>query len=105
VPVGRLVGLGDPGPTRTADVVTRRTVRVELDRRSATLRGPRLMPALDLAGCRWIWHPHHHKAVLVPLADLDDLLAALEVDAQRVEFVDRYGDPWPYGGLLAAGSE
>lgn len=81
--------------------MTRRTVRVELGGNTATISGPRLRPALQLAGCRWMWHPtRHHTAVQVPLADLDDLLAALEHDGQLVEVVDRAGRPVPFGGLL-----
>jgi hypothetical protein len=79
--------------------VTRRTVRVELDKRSATVTGPRLAVALARSGARWMWHEtRQHKAVRVHLDDLDDFLAAVEVDGQRVELVDRAGQP--AGGLL-----
>jgi hypothetical protein len=80
--------------------VTRRVVRVELGGNTATLSGPRLQPALERSRARWMWHPSHHRAVLVPRADLDDLLAALEEDRQLVELVDRNGKPVAYGGLL-----
>lgn len=87
--------------------MTRRTVRVEVGGNTATLTGPRLRPALERSGSRWMWHPfRHHRegAMQVPLADLDDLLAALEIDGQHIEMLDRYGDPMPYGGLLGVAS-
>jgi hypothetical protein len=81
--------------------MSRRSVRVELDRRSATVSGPGLRPALDRARCRWHWHEsRHHQAVRVHLDDLDDLLVVLELDGQRVELVDRDGRPVAHGGLL-----
>ncbi len=81
----------------------RRTVRVELGGNTATLTGPRLRPALELTGARWMWHAtktHRTGAIQVPLVDLDDVLAALEVDGQLVEVVDVHGDPIAHGGLL-----
>lgn len=85
--------------------MTRRTVLVELDRRSAVVSGPRLRPALQVSGARWHWHEHgRHNAVRVHLADLDDLLAALEVDGQHVEVLDWGGRPVPHGGLLGTGT-
>jgi hypothetical protein len=90
-----------PAPDRIEGVpVSRRVVRVELGGNTATLSGPRLQPALELTGARWMWHPCHHRAVLVPRADLDDLLAALEMDGQLVEVVGRDGKPIATGGLL-----
>lgn len=80
--------------------MTRRTVTVQLDRRSATVSGPRIHVALDRSGARWHWHPNHHRAVSVHLAELDDVLAALEMDGQHVEVVDRNGDVLPFGGLF-----
>ena len=81
--------------------MSRRTVRVELDRRSAILTGPRLRPALDLTGARWHWHEaSRHKAIRVHLDDADDVIAALELDGQRVEILDRDGRPLAAGGLL-----
>lgn len=80
--------------------MTRRVVRVELGGNSATVSGPRLRPALELTGARWMWAPHTHHAVQVPVADLDDLLVALELDDLLVEVVDRDGRPVPFGGLL-----
>jgi len=77
-----------------------RTVRVVLNRYSAEVSGPRLRPALDRSACRWHWHPHHHKAVVVHRDDLDDLLVVLELDSQRVELLDRAGRPVLYGGLF-----
>jgi hypothetical protein len=78
-------------------------VRVELGGNTATLSGPRLRPALELTGARWMWHAtrtHREGAMQVPLADLDDVLAALEMDGQLVEVVDRDGRPVATGGLL-----
>jgi hypothetical protein len=81
--------------------MSRRTVRVELDRRSAVVTGPRLDLALRRSAARWHWHEHsRHRAVRVHLDDLDDLLVALEVDGQLVELLDRDGRPVPIGGLL-----
>jgi hypothetical protein len=81
--------------------VTRRRVLVELDRRSAIVSGPRLEVALKRADAKWMWHEtRQHRAVRVHLASVDDMLAALEVDGQLVEVVDRHGDPIPVGGLL-----
>jgi hypothetical protein len=83
--------------------VSRRLVRVELGGNTATLTGPRLRPAVELTGTRWMWHPtrtHREGAIQVPLADLHDVLAALEVDGQLVEVVDRDGKPVAHGGLL-----
>jgi hypothetical protein len=78
-------------------------VRVELGRNSATLTGPRIRPAIEVTGARWMPHPtrrHRAGALQVPLADLDDVLAALEADGQLVEVVDRDGKPLAHGGLL-----
>jgi hypothetical protein len=84
--------------------VTRRTVRVELDRRSAVVNGPRLEIALRRAGARWHWHEtRQHRAVRVHPDDLDDVIAAAESDQQHVVVVDRDGNPVPYGGLLGGG--
>jgi hypothetical protein len=83
--------------------MTRRVVLVEISGNTATLTGPRLRPALELTGARWMWHAtRHHRAgaMQVPLADLDDVLAALEMDGQLVEVVDRNGKPVAHGGLL-----
>lgn len=83
--------------------MSRRVVLVELGRTSATLTGPRIRPALEVTGARWMWHPtrtHRAGAIQVPLADLDDVLAALEIDGQHVELVDRDGKPIAHGGLL-----
>jgi hypothetical protein len=81
--------------------MTRRAVRVELGGNTATISGPQLRTALQLAGCRWMWHPtRHHTAVQVPLADVDDVIAAFEHDGQHVEVLDRDGRPVPHGGLL-----
>jgi hypothetical protein len=80
--------------------MTRRCVRVELNKFSATISGPRLLPALDRAGCRWMWDPYSHRAVQVHRDSADDVIAALEADGQPVEVVDRAGNPIPAGGLL-----
>jgi hypothetical protein len=83
--------------------VTRRTVRVELDRFSATLTGPRVAVAVDRAAVLSMRHPtrrHRTGAIQVRRCDLDDVLAALEMDGQLVAFVDRAGAPVAFGGLL-----
>lgn len=83
--------------------MTRRVVLVELGRTSATLTGPRIRPALERTGARWMPHPtrrHRTGCIQVPLADLDDVLAALEHDGQLVEVVGRDGKPLAHGGLL-----
>lgn len=79
---------------------------VELDRRSAIVTGPRVLVALERTGARWMWHEHRRgglvRTVRVHPDDLADVLAALEVDGQLVELVDRYGRLAPVGGLLGA---
>lgn len=55
---------------------------------------------LNRTGCRWMWDPYSHRAVLVHLDDLDDLLAVLEVDGLHVELLGRNGRPVAVGGLL-----
>jgi len=80
--------------------VTRRTVRVELDRFSAEVTGPKLMPLLDRAGCRWHWDPYTHKAIRVHLDDLDDFLVVVELAGLHIDLLDQDGRPVAYGGLL-----
>lgn len=81
--------------------MTRGTVRVELDRRSAVVSGPRLVPLLERAGARWHWHESaRHKAVRVHLEDLDDLLVVFELAGLYVDLLDRDGNVLPHGGLL-----
>jgi hypothetical protein len=83
--------------------VTRRVVLVEIGRRSATLTGPRIREAIAVTGARSMPHPtrrHRTGCIQVPLADLDDVLAALEIDGQVVEVIARDGAPVAFGGLL-----
>jgi hypothetical protein len=78
-------------------------VRVELGGNTATLSGPLLRPALERTGARWMPHPTRRNrtgCIQVPLADLDDVLAALEVDGHLVEVIARDGKPLAHGGLL-----
>lgn len=85
--------------------MTRRTVRVELDRRSAVLTGPRVDVALQLTRARWHWHETRgHRAVRVHRDDLDDVLAALDLDGQHVDVVGEDGRPIAAGGLIPTGS-
>jgi hypothetical protein len=81
--------------------VGRRAVRVQLDRRSAVVSGPRVDVALRVTAARWHWHEtSKHRSVRVHLDDVDDVIAALEHDDQRVEIVNRDGYPVAFGGLL-----
>jgi hypothetical protein len=80
--------------------VKRGAVVVELQRFSATVRGPRLRPLLDRAGCRWHWHPNTYKAVSVHIGDVDDFLAVAELDRCEVVLIGRDGRTVPVGGLL-----
>ena len=74
--------------------VNRRTIKIELGRFSATLTASRVVrEAITVTGARWMWHAtrtHREGTVQVPRGgDLDDLLAALEADGQRVEIASR----------------
>ena len=80
--------------------MTRRTIRVELDRYSARVTGPRLRPLLDRAGSRWHWDPYSHKAVSVHIADVNDLLVIAELGGCLIEVVDRDSRQVATGGLL-----
>jgi hypothetical protein len=80
--------------------MSRRTVRVQLDRYSARVTGPKLRPLLDRAGCRWHWDPYTHKAVSVHHADVDDFIVVAELAGYLVELIGRDGRPEATGGLL-----
>ena len=85
----------------------RRVVRVELEKFSATLTGPRIVVAIKRAGVVSMPHPtrrHRTGAIQVSRDDVDDVIGALEHDRQIVEVLDRNGDPVAVGGLFAAGS-
>ena len=78
----------------------RQTVRIELDRNSARVTGPKLLGLIERAGVRWMWDPHSHRTVLVCRADLDDFLVVAERDRRDVLLLDRDGCPVVAGRLL-----
>jgi hypothetical protein len=83
----------------------RGVVRVELHRYSATLSGPRIVPAAQAAAARWQWHPtSHHRSILVRKADLAAVLEELDRLDAAIEVVGRDGEPLAWGGLLGSGS-
>ena len=68
--------------------MSRPPVRVCVARFSATLAGPGASAAVKLAGVRSMRHPTRKGALQVPRVDLDEVLAALQLDRRPVLVVD-----------------
>lgn len=64
------------------DARPRPLVEIEVGSRSAWLRGPGIVPALDLVECPRMWCPRE-RCLTIPRVYLDDVLAVLEHTQRR----------------------
>lgn len=81
--------------TRTKAAARTTTVTVVRDRYRARVRGPVrvVLPAIKAADAVWSWD-HASRCLCVPLAKVDDVLAALDAAGVRVSVDGAVGGLW-----------